>query len=105
MSRSRHKRQKYILGFIPRKALPLVLAGLGVLIVGTAAAIWLGNRPNPGFRPEVTGAPAIEVDETFYELGERKFDTLAEVSYVVRNVGDQTLRIVETPQVEVLEGC
>jgi hypothetical protein len=105
MRRSQRKRQKYFLGFIPQKAMPLVLAGIGLLAVGGAVAVWLGNRPDPNYRPAVTGAPAIEVDETAFDIGEQKFNVPAEVTYVVRNVGDQTLRILETPPVEVLEGC
>ena len=102
---NRPKRKKYVLGFIPESAMPLVLIGLGVLVIGGAAAVWLSNRSDPNNAPAVTGAPALEVEQSHFELGDRKFNEMAEVTYVLRNVGDKPLQITRTPIVEVVEGC
>lgn len=109
MSRSRRKKQRYFLGFIPQRAMPIVLAALGLVVIGAAVIITLTNRaangPAPGFEPEVRGAPAIQVDQPFYDLGDKKFNTVVEVTYNIKNVGDQALRILSVPEVQVLEGC
>jgi hypothetical protein len=105
MSRSRRKKQRYFLGFIPQRAMPIVLAALGLVVIGAAVFITLANSAAPGFEPEVRGAPAIEVEEPFFDLGTMKFNVPAKVTYEIRNVGDQPLRIVSAPEVQVLEGC
>lgn len=101
----RQKRRKYVLGFIPQDAMPLVLGALGLIAIAGAALIWLKNRPDPDYQPEVAGEPAIEVSNPEVDLGDVKLNEMVEVTYVVRNVGDEPLRIAEVPTVEVLEGC
>jgi hypothetical protein len=102
-SKSRRKRQNKVLG-IPGAYLPLIGAFAGIALIGVVAAV-VELAKAAAYRPEVTGEPAIEVAETSFDLGDVELNTQAEVTYEIRNVGDQPLRIVETPQVEVLEGC
>jgi hypothetical protein len=94
-----------MLGFIPQRAMPVVLAMLGLAVIGAAVLMVLASGAPPGFEPEVRGAPAIEVEQTYYDLGTLRFNTPAEVMYEIKNVGDQPLRIVSVPEVQVLEGC
>ena len=55
--------------------------------------------------PVVTGAPRVVVDQELVDYGEVKFDTSIETVFRVRNVGDQPLKILGEPQVELVEGC
>jgi hypothetical protein len=77
------------------------LSIIGVMLVG------LANRPgvDPNFTPKVTGAPALEVVQPAFDLGDQHFNTTVRVVYNLQNVGDKTLRILKVPQVQVLEGC
>ena len=103
--KSRPHKTRRILG-IPVKTLPWIIGALvllpiiGVLLFGQSAG---GIDPN--FTPRVTGSPSLEVAQDFFELGDQHFDNTVQVTYNLQNVGDQALRILEVPQVEVLEGC
>jgi hypothetical protein len=108
MSRSRSRRRSRKDTFIiPRKVLPLLVVAAGVLVIGVAILVitTAGGAADPNFAPQVTGAPKLVVDQPFYDLGDFHFNTMAEVTYTLSNVGDQPLRILELPQVQVLEGC
>jgi flagellar basal body-associated protein FliL len=105
MSRAKRKQQKYVLGFIPQNRAPIVLAVLGLLVIGIAAVIVVNSGAAPGFAPKVTGSPAIQVEQSFFDLGDVNLGRSVQVNYTIRNEGDQTLRILEVPQVEVREGC
>ncbi len=105
-SKHQNKKRKTILGFIPKRLWPVVLLVIGALVV-TGVVMLISQesaRPN-GFVPKVSGAPALEVEQPFFELGDMHFNVPANVTYVLRNVGNQPLRILDVPQVKVLEGC
>lgn len=107
-SRSRSSRRSRKDAFIiPKKYLPLLVVAAGVLVIGVAVLLitTAGGATDPNFAPQVTGAPKLVVDQPFYDLGNFHFDTTAQVTYTLRNVGDQQLRILELPQVQVVEGC
>lgn len=105
-SKRQNKKSKYLLGFIPKRLWPVVLWVVGALIVtGVVLLIAQESALPEGFVPKVAGAPALEVEQPFFELGDMHFNVPANVTYVLRNVGDQSLRILEVPQVQVLEGC
>jgi len=108
MSRSRSSRRSRKDTFaIPKKYLPLLAVAAGVLVIGTAVLLitTAGGTADPNFVPQITGAPKLVVDQSFYDLGDFQFNTMAQVTYTLRNAGDQQLRILELPQVQVLEGC
>lgn len=105
-SRRQNKNRKSVLGFIPKRLWPVVLLVVGALVVtGVAVLVAQENAPPADFTPEVAGAPTLEVEQPFFELGDIHFNVPANVTYVLRNVGDQPLRILDVPQVQVLEGC
>jgi len=93
-----------------KKSFPiwLVLAGVGLLVV--ALFVFLGGSKGGDSSKkaeiEVTGAPAIKVDQEAIDYGDVKLG-LAPIKTVVTvtNVGDQPLRFSEAPYIEVLEGC
>lgn len=105
-SKRNHKKQRYVLGFIPKRLWPIALLAVGALaVIGVAMLIAQASAPPSDYVPEVAGAPALQVEQPFFELGDMHFNVMANVNYVLRNVGDQPLRILEVPQVQVLEGC
>ncbi|WP_162909769.1 DUF1573 domain-containing protein [Aggregatilinea lenta] len=58
------------------------------------------------FEPEVTGAPRVSVvEDELIDYGDVKLNTTIQTSYTVRNLGDEPLMFVNTPYVEVIEGC
>ena len=88
----------------PRWLLPAVL--VGVVAVVLAAAVWLIQRnQQPPYTPEVSGAPALRLDQTVLDYGDVKFNTPIEAEVKIRNVGDAPLQIQGEPRVELLQGC
>jgi hypothetical protein len=87
-----------------RRWLPILIALGGLLVVG-AAFLALRDKPAPAAAVEVAGAPSLKVDQEKIDLGDMKFNQLAEVSFQLTNVGDQTLRFTKDPYIEVAEGC
>lgn len=80
--------------------------GMGALVVLSVVFTLVKNtnRINPALI-EVEGRPAIKVEQELIDYGYKKWNTNLTFDIKVTNVGDQTLRLSETPYVEVLEGC
>lgn len=87
----------------PAWLLPALVVGGLVALLAIVAAFTAGRREP--FMPEVTGAPRAEVDVTRVDHGAVAFNQPVESVYRVRNVGDQPLRILGEPRVELVEGC
>ncbi|MBL8131337.1 MAG: DUF1573 domain-containing protein [Anaerolineae bacterium] len=79
----------------------VVVAILGVIGLAFAAS----QGAAPPFTPEVIGAPHAQVDTTLIDHGDVKMEDFAESIFRVRNAGDQTLRILGEPRVELVQGC
>ncbi len=88
----------------PAWLLPAVVAGAVVIVLAIATALLTVGRREP-FVPEVAGAPRAEFDQTRVDHGVVAFNQQVESVYRVRNVGDQPLRILGEPRVELVEGC
>ncbi|MDD2696396.1 MAG: hypothetical protein PHD58_10765 [Anaerolineales bacterium] len=86
------------------KWMPILLAGGGVLLV-FLAFFALRDQPSPKAAIEVSGAPSLKVDQEKIDLGDVKLNQLAQVTFQLTNVGDQTLRFTKDPYIEVVEGC
>jgi cell division septal protein FtsQ len=96
--RQRKKQQRNML---------LILVSGGLLLI--AAAIIIGqtawaNRPDPSLI-EVSGQPSLKVDQELIDYGDVKLNTNLTFDLQLTNVGDEDLKISETPYVEVKEGC
>ena len=80
----------------------LVLAGLGLIL----AAGWavLGSS-QPKANVEVKGASRLKVQNDRIDRGNVRLGTPVRDEIRVTNVGDQPLRFVEAPYIEVKEGC
>jgi hypothetical protein len=104
--KSRHHRSQKVLG-IPFKALPWIIGAaamflaLGVALFGQISL----SIVDPNFTPKVSGAPSLEVAEASFDLSDQHFNVPVTVTYNLQNVGDKPLRILQIPQVQVLEGC
>ena len=86
----------------------LAVASAVLLVAGGLGFIWASSSPGVvtlDVTPEVVGAPRLEVDQTFVDEGYVKLDTLVRTTFRLRNVGDQPLRILDEPVVELAEGC
>lgn len=83
------------------------LAAAGLILIGIVGL--LATRSSDGipadFVPEVEGAPRISVVQDSVDYGDVKLNTTIETVFRVKNVGDQTLYILDEPQVELVEGC
>lgn len=88
----------------PRWFVPAILIGLGVLLSAVAFLLIRDSQQEP-FEPEVTGKPKAVLDQTFFDYGDVRFNTPVETVFRVKNVGDQPLKILGEPQVQVVEGC
>ena len=108
--KSRRKKQKHS----PSRRFPWLWVAIGgalLLIIGGAMLMLLG-RPSTdvvevdsNFSPEVSGAPRLAIDQTLIDEGDVKVNTMIQTSFRLQNVGDQPLRILGEPAVELVEGC
>ncbi len=87
-----------------RSKLPIffLVGGVAILAISLFFAL---RKPAAPYVPEVTGNPSIQVDKEKVDLGNMKLGNTAQVSFEVKNVGDQPLRFTEAPYIEVKEGC
>lgn len=88
-----------------RSRLPLwlALAGLGlVLIAGWAIR---SNNAQLKANVEVKGAPRLKVEKDIIDHGDIKLGNQIRDDIRVTNIGDQPLRFIEAPYIEVREGC
>jgi membrane protein required for beta-lactamase induction len=87
-----------------RRWVPLAAAVVGVALIG-AGLVFANGGLGSKETPMVTGAPRLAVSQEMVDYGEIKVNTPVETVFRVRNMGDQPLRIVGEPQVELVEGC
>lgn len=98
MERERARKQAGRRGTITR-VLPFGIAAAAVLFIGIVIFL-ASNQATPG----AVGA-RLQVDQERIELGNRIFDQPVRAVFVVKNVGDGTLRL-EAPRIAtLLEGC
>lgn len=81
----------------------LALAGLTLVIAAVWGVVAGGSQGNANV--EVKGAPRLKVEKEMIDRGNVKLGTPLRDDIRVTNVGDQPLRFIEAPYVEVKEGC
>jgi hypothetical protein len=80
----------------------LLVAGLALFVV---AVYTLREGEPPPVAVDVTGAPALRVNQEQFDLGDIKLGRTVKVEVEPSNAGDQPLVITGKPYVEVVEGC
>ena len=92
-----------------RSYVPFLLLGGGALlalVVGILVLSKPGAQSSPTATPaQVTGKPQVALDKTQIDFGQVKLGKTVQATFRVSNVGDQPLKIVEEPLVEVQRGC
>ncbi len=87
-----------------RWLLPIV-EGVGLVAVIFVALLFIASRQPAPFVPLVRGEPSAQYNQTQTDLGTIKLGQSVRSEFLVRNVGDKALTILNQPQVEVLKGC
>ncbi len=85
-----------------RMPLFFVLGGVALLVIVAIFALQQNTTP---YTPEVTGKANLTADKDKIDLGNVKLGNPVEVSFELKNTGDQPVRFTEAPYVEVKEGC
>ncbi len=83
---------------------PLAVVVVGIALIGAGLVFAKGDL-GAKEAPMVTGAPRLAVSQEMVDYGEIKVNTPVETVFRVRNIGDQPLKILGEPQVELVEGC
>ena len=92
----------------PSKKIPLwlpliIIAGVALIVV---ALIGGGtNQSDSTVKPQVSGGPALQVDQEKIDLGDVPLGETVSVKFELTNVGDQPLRFTKKPYIEVAAGC
>ncbi len=84
--------------------LPLIIVA-GVALIAVTLISGGTGQPAAATAPQVTGAPALQVDKEKLDFGDVKLGQTVEAKFEVTNVGDQPLIFTAEPYVEVVEGC
>jgi hypothetical protein len=84
--------------------LPLIIVA-GMALIGVAL-VGSGNSQSAAtVKPQVSGAPALQVDKEKVDLGVVPLGQTVNVSFEVTNAGDQPLVFNQAPYIEVVKGC
>jgi hypothetical protein len=88
-----------------RSLLPLWLVLVGLGLLGLAVfGFWQSNQTaEAGI--QVNGSPKLEVDQETIDHGNVKLGETITDQVKITNIGDQTLRFIEKPYIQVKEGC
>lgn len=76
-----------------------IVAGVFLIIGGLSYILIVGVNGSE------TGTPKLVVDRNEVDEGYQKLGATVHTTFKLRNEGDGTLRIVDQPQVKVVEGC
>ena len=85
----------------------LVVSGLVCAVVLAGFVTWY-FYPRPSLLSAAApyqGGPRLAVDTELIDFGPVRFNKMVQARFLLRNVGDQPLRIAANPPVEAVEGC
>jgi len=84
--------------------IPGLIAVVGIVLFGLAIASFRKD-PDPGGTNEGSGTPILSVDQDTVDLGDVKLDQPVQVTFQLKNSGEQSLKFTEAPYIVVAEGC
>ncbi len=106
MSRARIKRKDEQTAKSPW---PFMVMGVGaVLIIVVGFLAWRGGTSGTkaaSATPQVTGSPRLSVDRDSIDFGKVPLGETVQADFKLKDVGDQPLRILAQPRVELAKGC
>jgi len=102
--RKSHARQKPLAKRSPVLPLLLLLAGL-ILVAGAFFAFNQSNKKGNNPSSQAGGEPSLNVDQEKIDLGDVTLGEWVSASFLVSNAGDQPLKILKDPYIEVAAGC
>lgn len=104
MAKARRSTSKGRQSLSESSKLPLffVLGGAVILII---AAFFAFQKNPTSFSAEVSSGPSLKADKEKVDLGDVKLGNTVQVSFELKNSGDQPLQFSKAPYIEVVEGC
>lgn len=78
--------------------------GLAVA-VGLATWHFLPRKSPLSDAAQYRGGARLAVDKDLIDFGTVRFERFVQARFLLRNVGDRSLRIQPNPPVDVVEGC
>ncbi len=91
-----------------RSPWPFVVMGAGaLLIIVIGFLVWRSSNASQkaSTPPEVTGSARLTVDRDTIDFGKVSLGQTVEAQFKLKDVGDQPLKIVGSPRVELVKGC
>ena len=79
------------------------MAGVALIVVALVGSS--NNQSGGHHKPQVSGGPALQVDQEKIDLGDVPLGETVSVKFEITNVGDQPLRFTQKPYIEVAAGC
>jgi hypothetical protein len=98
-NKTKSRRQK------KKSLLPYLIITSGLFLIVFAMVIIGRGKTTPGVGVEVTGRPNLKVDQQLIDFGDVRLGDWVEATFTLTNSGDQPLSFVQTPYIEVLDGC
>ncbi len=90
----------------PRRSGLLVWSAIALAIaVGVGTWYFLPRHSPLSAAPPYHGGPRLAVDKEFIDFGNRHFNRFVEARFLLRNVGDQPMKLAVNSPVEAIEGC
>jgi hypothetical protein len=84
----------------------LVIAGVVSVVVLVGLTTWCvyPRRSSLSAATPYQGGPRLAVDTDLIDFGPVRFNKMVQARFLLRNVGDQPLRIAANPPLEAVEG-
>jgi hypothetical protein len=84
---------------------PLLLGLGGLLLMGMASFILVRAAQPPTQNIPLVSGPRLQVDREIIDFGEVKMGIPIRASFKLTNIGNEPVRFVRQPYIQVLEGC
>lgn len=88
-----------------RPAWLLPVVAIAVIVIAIGAVLVISQSNQPGVAITVNGKPNVTVDKSVVDFGDVHFGNPVTAVFTVSNSGDQPLKLLQPPQLEVLQGC